>query len=203
MPVRFVHPVVTTSESSTDHDGEEAASGDGVAPCQLLAIDDVLAEYHLERRVALEVAARAAADRDNFERAATHALRNVVKPALASVAARLDADGAGGRVDERPASSRHGPRLVLWMSLDGPIVTARQDRNPYLQLDLDVPERHVRVWEGDMWLGSGASRPAPALSLPELTSKVVTDRAIAVLRRAADRAQRLMTTNLAQEGDAL
>ncbi len=33
----------------------------------------------------------------------------------------------------------------MWLSFDGPIVTTpRQDGNPYLQLDLDVPGRQVR-----------------------------------------------------------
>jgi hypothetical protein len=182
--------------------GVAAAAVEGPAVASdLTAVDDILAEYHLERRVALELQARAEADREHFLRTATHALRCTVRPALDAIAARLVGDGAGGRVDERSNSERPGMRLVLWMSLDGPVAgQPREDRNPYLRLDLDVPGRQVRVWEGDMWLGYGASRPAPALTLDQLTTTVVTQRAMAVLRRAAAQAGQVLTT-LMREGN--
>jgi hypothetical protein len=173
------------------------------AGAQLRVVDEVLAEYHLERRIALEFEQRAISEREHFGRAASHALRCVVKPALQAVASRLVEDGVGGLVEERPPSGRFGPRLVLWMSLDGAIVTEpRPDRNPYLQLDLDAGLREVRVWEGDMWLNLGASRLAKPLTLEELTAAVATDRAIAVLERAAGHAKQVVT-DLTPERDLL
>lgn len=92
-------------------------------------------------------------------------------------------------------------RLVLWMSLDGPIVgSPRQDRNPYLHLDLDVDRREVRVWEGDKWLDRGASRATSPLALDDLTAAVATRRAIAVLQRAAYHAKAVVT-RAETEGD--
>ena len=186
--------------------GSLAAANEAVADestasarSQLCAVDDVLGEYHLERRIVTEHQERTAAERDRFARAASHALRCVVKPALQAVADRLAEDGVGGLVQERPPSARVDLRLVLWMSLDGPIVAApRQDRNPYLQLDVDVDHREVRVWEGDMWLHLGASRPAAPLALHELTAAVATDRAVAVLRRAASHSTRILAGLLPQ-----
>jgi hypothetical protein len=175
---------------------EEATTqiGTGKVVDQLRAVDDVLAEYHLERRIAIELQERRSAETEEFGRAASHALRCVVKPALVAFADRLMADGVGGLVEEHPPKGRFGLRLVLWIALDGPIVTPpRQDHNPYLQLDLDVEHREVRVWEGDMWLGLGASRLAAPLALDELTASVVTGRAVAVLQRAADHAKRMLT----------
>jgi hypothetical protein len=164
-------------------------------------VDELLAEYHLERRVAREIEERRAADREQFARAAAHALGCVVKPALQAVADRLVQQGAGGLVEDRRRSGDLGPRLVLWMSLDGPIVgSPRQDRNPYLQLDLDVDRREVRVWEGDKWLDRGASRATSPLALDDLTAAVATRRAIAVLKRAADHAKAVVT-RAETEGD--
>jgi hypothetical protein len=167
---------------------------------QLRAVDDVLAQYHLERRIALESQQRTTVERAEFARAACHALRTVVTPALQLVADRLAQDGVGGLVEDRPRSGRFGPGAVLWMSLDGPIVSApRPDRNPYIQFDIDVDRREVRVWEGDMWLHLGASRPAAPLVLRELTETVVMQRAVTVLQRAADHAKRILA-DLLPEG---
>jgi hypothetical protein len=180
------------------HDGDVKA-----ARAQLRVVDDLLAEYHVERRIALEFQERAMTEHENFVRVASHALRCVVKPALLAVADRMVENGVGGLVEERPPSGRFGNRLVLWMALDGPIVTApRPDRNPYLQLDLDAGRREVRVWEGDMWLNLGASRLAAPLILNELTAVGATERALAVLQRAANHAKQLLA-DLIPESDLL
>ena len=70
------------------------------------------------------------------------------------------------------------------MSLDGPVgVPARVDRNPYIQLDVDVLNRNVAVWEGDMWDKRGASHRADPVVLEQLTSQNVIQREIRVLGR--------------------
>ena len=109
----------------------------------------------------------------------------VIRPAFDAIAARLNADGGGGQVDERFADGAHPYRLTLWMSLEEQIASPRQDRNPFLQLDLDMPNRRFKVWEGDMWEKQGSSRDSTPWRLDEVTTKAVTERAVAVLRRAA------------------
>ena len=71
------------------------------------------------------------------------------------------------------------------MSLEGEIASPRQDRNPYLQLDLDVPNWRFKVWEGDMWEKQGSSRDSTPWRLNEVTTKALTQRVIAILHRAA------------------
>ena len=160
-----------------------------------------MAGYQLEERTFEHEVARAAAERAAFVRATTSALRHVAKPVFEAVVLRLTHDGGGGRVEERPPEGRHGLRLTLWMSLDGPIVGApRQDHHPYVQLDLDADQPEVRVWEGDMWHGLGASRPATPLTLADLTEDVIFDRALTVLGRATAHTRR-MTAVFDKEGD--
>ena len=56
------------------------------------------------------------------------------------------------------------------MSPEGPVADPpRVDRFPYLQIDLDVPSRSLKVWEGDMWERRGASRAADPFTLKTLT----------------------------------
>ena len=129
--------------------------------------------------------AEARAARQQFEHAAHDLVCTVIWPAFEAIAARLNTDGGGGRVDERLADGIHPYRLTLWMSLEGQIASPRQDRNPYLQLDLDIPNRRFKVWEGDMWEKQGSSRNSTPWRLDEVTTKAVTQRAVAVLHRAA------------------
>ena len=107
-----------------------------------------------------------------------------VKPALSVVAHRLQRDGGDALVVERPANGRHGQRITLWMSPQGDLAEApRVDRFPYLQLDVDVPSRAFKVWEGTMWHERGASRATESFTLETLSADSVTQRAIGVLRR--------------------
>ena len=70
------------------------------------------------------------------------------------------------------------------MSLDGPVVApGRVDRNPYIQFDVEVLERNVTVWEGDMWNNRGASHRTDPVTLDELTTESVIQRAVSVLGR--------------------
>lgn len=152
----------------------------------LAEVDDVLGSWAARRQAFAQRQAEARAARQQFEHAANELARTVIRPAFDAIAARLNTDGGGGRVDERLADGTHTYRLTLWMSLDGQIASPRQDRNPYLQLDLDVPNRLFKVWEGDMWEKQGSSRDSTPWRLDEVTTKAVTERSIAVLHRAAN-----------------
>ena len=112
----------------------------------------------------------------------------VVGPAFREIAERLNVHGGGGLVQERPAQGRHGQRLTLWMSPEGPVtVPPRIDRHPYIQLEVDVLWRTVAVWEGDMWHKRGASRCTESMTLEEVTTENVTARAVGMLRRTVNR----------------
>jgi hypothetical protein len=162
-------------------------------PDSLKAIDELVADYRVEEQALEHAVAVAASQRTAFVEAATSALRHVVKPLFDTVASRLANDGGDGRVDVSDSEGRHGLRITLWMSLDGPIVgTPRQDLNPYVQLDLDAERRQVRVWEGDMWRGLGTSRPGSPLTEHDLTEEVVLARTMEVLRRAAEHTRRMI-----------
>jgi hypothetical protein len=72
------------------------------------------------------------------------------------------------------------------MTLDREVtVLDRPDLYPYLQLDLDVPRRVFTIWEGDIWERQGSRRATDPWKLADITAPVVTERAIAVLRRVA------------------
>jgi hypothetical protein len=87
---------------------------------------------------------------------------------------------------ERHRDPFHGLRLTLWMALDREVaVPDRLDLYPYLQLDHDVPNRVFTIWEGDMWERQGSSRATDPWTLADITTTVVTERAISILRRAA------------------
>lgn len=151
----------------------------------LAEIDDVVGEWTDRQQAFVQRQADARAARLQFEHDAEVLAHTVVRPALDAVVARLRADGGDGRVDERPRDDRHPYRLTLWMSLEGTIAEPRQDRNPYLQLDLDLANRRFNVWEGDMWEKQGSSRDSTPWRLDEITTEAVTDRVIAILERAA------------------
>ena len=173
----FSDPVRLRAVVEADITGDE--DGDGLS-----ALDDLLATYARQQE---EEAARWRAvflDRQRFVHVAACTFERVVRPTFQSIAERLDKHGGGGLVAERPAQGTHGQRLTLWMSLDGPVgVPARVDRNPYIQLDVDVLNRNVDVWEGDMWNKRGASHRGDPVALEQLTSEKVIRRAIRVLGR--------------------
>lgn len=89
------------------------------------AIDGLTARYQLDERTFEHTLDRSAADEAAIVRGITASLHGVVKPL------------------SRVSSSAARPML-----LDGPIVGApRQDRNPHVQLDVDVPELGSRAVE--------------------------------------------------------
>ena len=151
------------------------------------AVGDLLATYaHRQERQAAQAQA-VLLERHLFTDAAARMFERVVKPIFLDVAQQLKEHGGGGLVEERPAVGTHGKRLILWMSLEGPVVAPpRADRNPYIQLDVDVLWRRVTVWEGDVWDKLGTSRRTEPFALEELTTESVTQRAVGVLCRSVD-----------------
>lgn len=151
------------------------------------AIDDLLAAYARQREAQAAHTRAVLLEFHRFDHAAACRFEQVVEPALQNIARRLSRDGGGGLVVERAAAGRHGQRITLWISLEGPVASPRNDLYPYLQLDVDVPGRRIEVWEGDMWDKLGSSRRTEPFTLEELTTEAVTQRAIAILRRTVSR----------------
>lgn len=151
------------------------------------AVGDLLATYARQQETQEAQTWAVLLERRLFADATARTFERVVKPALLDVAEQLNENGGGGLVEERPAAGNHGKRLILWMSLEGPVVVPpRADRNPYIQLDIDVLWRRITVWEGDMWHKLGASRRTEPFCLDELTKDSVTQRTVGVLRRSVN-----------------
>jgi hypothetical protein len=153
----------------------------------LSAIADLLATYAREQEKQAAHARAVPLDQHRFAQAAACTFERVVRPVFRDIAQDLNSHGGGGLIEEHPAEGRHGQRFTLWMSLDGPVVVpARVDRNPYIQLEVDVPWRRVTVWEGNMWHKFGASRSAEPFTLEQLTTESVKQRTMGVLRRTVN-----------------
>jgi hypothetical protein len=148
------------------------------------AIDGLLVTYREQEASRGSLERAQDAERERFVRDARHAVETVVKPALWAVGRRLQRDGGDGFIVERAAEGRISQRITLWMSPQGPVADPpRVDRFPYLQIDVDVPSRSLKVWEGDMWNRRGASRATDPFTLETLTADGVERRAVDVLRR--------------------
>jgi hypothetical protein len=87
-------------------------------------------------------------------------------------------------LEERHLDTLHKPRVTPWMSTQGEVANPRQDLNPFLQLDADVANRRINVWEGDMVENQGTSRPTSPWVLSEVTRESTMERILDVLRRA-------------------
>ena len=152
----------------------------------LAEIDHVLDRWSSRRRYFGRLQVEAEEVRQEFIRHAEGLAITVLRPSLQAVAQRLRACGGDGTLVERPRDAFHGLRLTLWMALDRKItVLDRPDLYPYIRLDLDVPRRMFTVWEGDVWSRQGSSRLADPWMLGDITGPVVTERVVAILRRAA------------------
>ena len=111
-----------------------------------------------------------------------------ILPAMWAFLERLRKNGGGGLLEEHEGIQGAGvaPRVRLWMSLSGELIgRPRGDQHPYLELDYDVARRQVNVFEGDMWKGRGTSGPVGTWMVAEITSAMVTESLIGILRRAA------------------
>jgi hypothetical protein len=156
------------------------------APDALGEIDDVLDGWSARRRIFRRQQVEAEDERQEFIRHAEGLASSVIQPMLEAIAQRLRACGGDGTVVERQRDPFHGLRLTLWMALDRKVaVLDRPDLYPYIRLDLDVPRRKFTVWEGDIWERQGSSRPTSPWGLTDITGPVVTERVVAILRRAA------------------
>ncbi len=164
----------------------EAARPYTGAPDELAAIDDVLDVWAARRQAFRRQRVEDEDERREFIRHAEGIASSVIRPTLEAVAQRLKACGGDGRLVERPMDAFHGLRLTLWMALDREVTMLdRPDLYPYIRLDLDVANRRFTLWEGDMWERQGASRPTDPWELSDISGPIVTERVIAILRRAA------------------
>jgi hypothetical protein len=155
----------------------------------LAEIDRLLQKRRDDQQQVSDRSAELRADRSEFSTEFTQVCEAQVRPPMEAILERLRRNGGGGVIDERPEdlSRHHTHRLTLWMSLSGEIAgSPRQDRHPYLQLDADVDKRVVTVSEGDMWEGHGGSRSGRIgeWQLSEITAALVTQEALAILRRS-------------------
>jgi cytochrome P450 len=162
------------------------SSDDPLAP-----IDEIEQSWIDGERHRAEDAERVTAARSEFSADFTRRFEDDVRPTMEAIIERLQADGGGGVILERPAddSRRFAHRFTLWMSLLGEIEgTPREDRQPYLRLDADVDKRCVEVWEGDLWRNrrGGTSRKVAEWTLQEMDGTRVEREAIEILRRSAD-----------------
>lgn len=152
----------------------------------LAEIDDVLDAWSDRRRDFRHQQVEAEDERQEFILHAGGLSSSVIRPSLQAIAVRLKACGGDGTLVERPRDAFHGLRLTLWMALDRKITALdRPDLYPYIRLDLNVARRRFTVWEGDMWERQGASRPADPWVLSDISPSFVTERVMAILRRAA------------------
>ena len=156
----------------------------------LLEIDHLMKKRVDHERELAERSIQRLAERSEFSALFASLCDDKVRPSMEAIVERLRLNGGGGTIEELGEDEcvRRGHRLTLWMSLDGEIIgSPRKDRNPYLQLDADVDKRSVLVSEGDMWQGNGGNRSGRAAEwrISEITPELVTEEAIAVLRRSA------------------
>ena len=149
-------------------------------------LDDLLASCARIREQEVARSRDVLLERDRFMHTASCTLERVVRATCETIAERLDDHGGGGLVTERTAEHTRGHRLVLWMSLVGPVAPpARFDRNSYIRFDVDTRPRRVEVWKGDMWNKRGASRRADPVPLEDLRTESITERAVRVFGRTS------------------
>jgi hypothetical protein len=152
----------------------------------LVEVDTALRVWSRREREFAQRQAAEQADLDRFLADFEDISERVLKPTLDAVVQRLRSDGGDGILWERRPDAVHGPRLTLWMSLEGEMsAEPHQDRNPFLQLDADVAHRRVNVWEGDMWQKQGVSQQTLPWHLSEISPASVTERVVGILGRAA------------------
>jgi hypothetical protein len=113
-----------------------------------------------------------------------------VQPAMETVLARLTEHGGGGVIEAHPGGEARfrNPSLILWMSLEGPLVGhPRPDRDPYLQLEADVAGHEIHVYEGDMWRGAGGNRSGRTgtWELSQLTGERIVAELLDIAQRSS------------------
>ena len=179
-----------TRPDAGNYEREPAPVGAAGLPAKgqddLVEVDEALRLWSRRAREFAQRQAAEQADRDQFLADFEDISERVLKPSLQAVIERLRSDGGDGILRESRSDGAHGPRLTLWMSLEGQISSEPlQDRNPFLQLDANVALRRVDVWEGDMWQRQGVSQPTRPWRLSEISPATVTERIAGILGRAA------------------
>jgi hypothetical protein len=177
-----------SSQTASEPSSQEASgqSSKATSTGSIVEIDGIVNAWSERRQEIAEGNAAMAAEREEFLQRFEQISISLIQPTMQSVADRLERDGGGGLVELHPGSGTRGPRVTLWMALDGPISgEPREDRNPYLRLDADTPHRTVAVWEGDMWDNKGGSGPSAPLTLSDISADSITKSALEILRRAA------------------
>jgi len=154
----------------------------------LSAVDDIFEMRARGMKGSARRQSDESSERTRLQAEFTAACRERILPAMQAFLERLRSNGGGGLLEEREGVQGAGvaPRIRLWMSLSGELIgRPRHDQHPYLQLDYDVARHDVNVTEGDMWKGHGTSGPVGAWVAREITSAMVTESLIGILRRAA------------------
>lgn len=154
----------------------------------LRAVDDIFEMRARGMKGSAQRQSDESSERTRLQAEFTTACRERILPAMQGFLERLRLNGGGGLLEEREGVQGAGvaPRIRLWMSLSGELIgRPRHDQHPYLQLDYDVSQDEVNVTEGDMWKGHGSSGPVGAWVAREITSAMVTESLIGILRRAA------------------
>lgn len=178
-------PKQTTESSSREepgHDSEASlASSDS-----LTEIDEIVHDWSERHHEEAERNSKVADERKQFLQDFERLSVSVIQPTMQAAVDRLERDGGGGLVEEHQGVGGHGPRVTLWMALEGAISgDPREDRNPYLRLDADIPHRMVTVWEGDMWENKGGSGASTPWELGEVSAEGISKRVVGILKRAA------------------
>lgn len=150
-------------------------------------IDRILEAWGERQDEYAKRADEAQAGRQAFLSAFRELMGRVIKPTMEGIVQRLQEDGGDGAIWEGDSEAMHRPRVILWMSLKGKISgPPRQDRNPYLQLDVDLAQRRIDVWEGDMWENSGVSRATSPWDLGDITPQKINRAVMRILDRATN-----------------
>ena len=155
----------------------------------LAEIDRLVQKRRDDEQRSADQMAQLATDRSEFSTEFETVFEEQVRPSMEAIIERLRCNGGDGLIVERPEDGllKHNHLFTLWMSLEGEITGApREDRLPYLQLEADVDKRLVTVSEGDMWEGHGGNRSGRVgeWKLSEITATLVTQEALAILRRS-------------------
>jgi hypothetical protein len=176
------------SEPVPSNEGQVASFDDdapsAVGEDSLRQIDQIVDRWsHLRQESAAEQA-HAEVERERFLKEFQDITNSVIRPTMEIAIERLRKDGGGGLIEERHLDTLHKPRVTLWISMQGEVANPRQDLNPFLQLDADVANRRINVWEGDMVENQGTSRPTSPWVLSGVTRESIMERIVDVLRRA-------------------
>ncbi len=177
------------ANAAAHSDEEEAGSSDegshsSVNEGSLRKIDEIVHHWSHLRQGSADEKVNVEIEREHFLREFQEVVNSVIRPTMEMAIERLRTDGGDGIIEEHHPDILHKPRVTLWMSMQGGVERPRQDLNPFLQLDADVANKRINVWEGDMVENQGTSRATSPLALSEVTPESIMDRIVGVLRRA-------------------